>query len=235
MVPHRLILPLLAGLSVSPAMAADQEPDLARQVELAWAGMRSYCGSFTFAVWSQQNVALSRGKTCWQRPDRLLTETDSPLGPVVEIRDGQEVWYYDPARPLVVHMKAEGLPASQGLVTGQGLGELVELLQRAQQLRPLPSQVLDGRPTKVVECSFAEDQGQAVLFVDDEHGIPVAAELRSEGRAVVSYGITDLQFNPQLDDSVFRIRPLYGVPQVDISFDASAMTPAEAAKRTGLP
>ncbi len=60
--------------------------DLVAQVVAAWENTTTYCASFVFAVQGHQNLAVNTGKSCVDRRGRVLTETDGPLGPVVDIR-----------------------------------------------------------------------------------------------------------------------------------------------------
>ena len=60
-----------------------------------------------FTAYGTQNMAVFKNRSCVEPAKHILTETESALGPVVDIRMKGKAWYYDPARPVVVHLVAK--------------------------------------------------------------------------------------------------------------------------------
>ncbi len=50
-------------------------------------------------------LSLPRGKRCVEPGERILTETEGPVGPMVDIRTKEEAWHYDSAHPAVLHLQ----------------------------------------------------------------------------------------------------------------------------------
>ncbi len=132
----------------------------------------------------------------------------------------------------MVHLVAEQDSLDSAELAGTGIGEWVAQLVDASSITPLPDRVVADRPHWLVSFPAGDGQGEVVLFIDQEHLLPTAVELRQEGRALLSSGYTELVLNPQLPESTFRIRPLFNVPTVEVAWDPT-VSPAVAAD--GLP
>ncbi|MEE2749882.1 MAG: hypothetical protein VX519_00500 [Myxococcota bacterium] len=217
------------ALLVSQALAAPPS-DLVSQVQAAWQATNSYCADFVFAVHGNKNMAVSKGRTCMEPAKRVLTETESPLGPVVDIRMKGEAWYYDPARPVVVHFISE-----QGAVApGEGLGEWVEMLANTGSYTPLEDILIDGRLHWRVSYVLEESGDEVVLMIDREHRLPTAMELRKDGAPLLSNGYVKLAVNPVIPDSYFQIRALVNAPTVEVQWDPNR-APSEVAAEVEAP
>jgi len=224
---------LLALLLLLHSADAASTTERLAEIQSAWRATDAYCGSFILALYGQANAAISTGSTCWSRADRIRTETDSPLGPVIEIRGDREVWYHNPARPVVLHFKASAdLDTPSTREVGEGIGELVALLVAAPSLEALPDTDIAGRPTWAFQTPRGRDE--AVIFVDAARRLPVALELRRDDKPVMSYGLAELEVNLPLPESVFTIEAPEGYPVVDMVFDPNVETPSEAAGRAPL-
>jgi len=216
-----------------PLAVAKPPADLVEKVNSAWQETRNYCGSFVFAVYGKSNMAANTGKACVDRKGRVLTETDGPLGPVIDIRLPGEAWYYDPSRPVITHLIAkEG--SEDPARPGQGIGEWVELLNDATSTRPLKDQTIDGRKHWLVELHSEESANITVLFIDQKLKLPTALELRKDDKPLLSSGYTSLSLNKDLPEAYFQIRPLFNVPTVEISWDP-AESPADASQKVDSP
>ncbi len=212
-----------------PLSIAAQPVDLVDRVVQAWDNTRAYCASFVFALHGRENTGVNTGKSCVDRSGRILTETDGPLGPVIDIRLPGEAWYYDPGRPVVVHLLARTGALEPLEMAGQGIGEWVEVLTEGRFIRPLADRDIGGRAHWVVEVTPQEGEGTTVLFIDQEYSLPTALELRRDGVALLSSGYTGLVLNPEIPDAYFQIGPLFNVPTVEVEWDPN-MPPAQAAR-----
>jgi outer membrane lipoprotein-sorting protein len=223
----------LFPLMVSVATGAPPG-DLVEQVQAAWKSTTAYCGAFVFAAHGTRNMAVSKGRSCVEPAKRILTETEGPLGAVVDIRMKGEAWYYDPARPVVVHLVVKDGATDSGSAPGEGIGEWVELLAKADSFTSLEDIPINGRPHWRVMFPMPENGSEVVLMIDQEYRLPTAMELRKDGRPLLSSGYTDLAMNPDIPDSYFRIRPLFNVPTVEIEWDPS-VAPSDAAEQVRVP
>ena len=215
-------------------VAADPPRDLAQQVQGAWSNITAYCGAFALAAHGKKNMRVTKGRSCVVPSQRILTETEGPLGPVVDIRLEGEAWYYDPARPVVVHLVAKEGSTESGSGLGQGIGEWVAMLSKAETVTSLEDIPIKGRPHWRVMFPLVESASEVVLMIDQEYRLPTAMELRKDGRPLLSSGYTGLAMNPDIPDSYFRIRPLFNVPTVEVEWDPST-APSDAAERVELP
>ncbi len=212
-----------------PVVLAAPPPDVVDKVRAAWDATQAYCGSFVFAVHGQEHMAVNTGKSCVDRGGRILTETDGPLGPVIDIRLPGEAWYYDPSRPVVVHLIAKSDETYPDEVAGQGIGEWVTLLEGAESFDTLQDKTIEERPYWLVEVAMGEGDQSAVLFIDQALLLPTALELRKNDAALLSSGYTGLSINPELPDAYFRIRPLFNIPTVELAWDLT-LSPSQAAE-----
>jgi len=230
--PARYLLPCLALLA-APATALADPPDVGERLQIvksAWEDTRGYCGTFMLAIYGKQSAGLSTGTTCWDRSGWIRTATDSPFGPVIEIRGDKEVWYHDPARPVVIHLTASEAMDIETRQVGKGVGEVVEMLLQARDVQAMPDTDIGGRGAWAF--SFERGAQGVVVFVDAEHLVPVALELRNaQDKPVLSYGLVELQHNPDLSSETFTIEAPEGYPVVDLTFDPNREAPADAAKR----
>ena len=233
--PVSFVLPLVALLLSAPAPALAGSSDVQERlqtIERAWEGTRNYCGTFLLAIYGKKNAGMSTGTTCWDRSGWIRTETDSPFGPVIEIRGDKEVWYHDPARPVVIHLKASADMDIETRQVGKGLGEVVDMLLQARDVQSMPDTELGGRDA----WAFTFERGSqgVVVFVDAEHKLPVALELRNaQDKPALSYGLVEFRHNPDLPPESFTIESPEGYPVVDLTFDPNQEAPADAAKRSG--
>jgi len=221
---------LAFALLLSAPASASETQDRLQTVKRAWDNTSGYCGTFLLVVYGKKNAGMSTGETCWDRSGWIRTETDSPLGPIMEIRGDKEVWYHDPARPVVIHLKASADMNIETKQVGKGLGEVVDLMLQAGDVTQMPDTDINGRPTWAF--SFERGPQGIVVFVDEEHKLPVGMEVRNaQDKPAMSWGLVELQHNLAFPDNAFILEAPEGYPVVDLTFDPNDEAPADAAKR----
>jgi len=213
---------ITASLSIA---SAGSTANRINAMEDAWSKVDAYCSRFVVSFHSDAQSTMSLGKTCWSKAGQIRTELQSSQGPIIEIRGEREVWYHNPARPVVVHLSASSDFDLDTKQIGRGIGELIDLLSKANNVRDLGSVELGGQKTWRFEVP--RKTGNVIVFVDAKKRLPVAVELRTEDRPLMSYGFTDLMVNPQIPKDFFTIKTPENYPVVDLHFDPKTNTPSE--------
>ncbi len=217
-------------LGVMAVANASTTADRIDSMQRAWTQVEAYCSGFVLGFHGETGSALSMGKSCWEKSGRIRTDTRSTSGDIVEIRSDRELWYYNPAQPVVLHVTASeefGIDTKQ---VGRGIGELVELVASSSEVRQMPSAEVDGRETWLFRVP--KDSGtEVIVFVDARTRLPVALELRQGGHAVMSYGFLNLEINPSLPSSFFSIEALPSHKVVKLDLDPRHSSPADVARQ----
>ena len=171
----------------------------------AWSEVDSYCVDFVMTLHSDADSAISTGERCWDRRGVLRTETQVEGGSILDIRSERELWYRSPEQAKVLHVRADqSIPWTGGQV-GQGLGELVALLE-SPRLQRQEDVELGGRVYWHFEI---ETQGgvEAVILADQAIRLPSALEIYRDGQPVMSVVYRHLSLDPFLPEGFFSIQP----------------------------
>jgi outer membrane lipoprotein-sorting protein len=223
---------VLAGFGLFSFSAWSQPPaDLMSQMDSSWGNTASYCGNYVLAVYGERNVVVTRGRRCVEPGERILTETEGPLGPVVDIRTKEDAWYYDPAHPAVLHLRPIEGGASPVEKPGEGLGNWVKMMKNAKKWEALEDVSIQGRLHWRILLPKGDTGNEMVFLVDAEYHLPTAMELRQKNRPLLTMGFTGLEINPELPDRYFKIRPLVNVPRLEIQWDPSQSIDATIQER----
>jgi len=219
------MIPLLPMAALSAALASPPS-DWLDQVKTTWESTTSFCGKVVFAVHGTDEALITTGKRCVQRDRGLVTETDTPLGVAVDIRLAGEAWLYDPMNPVGIHLIAAEGSASPVKAPGNDIGEWVEMLsQRSDQLELLEDIEISGRTHWRVRLPQVKEGLDAIFMVDPEQRLPIALELRTADRPVLSAGYSNLTRNLEIPDTHFRLPALFHAPILEVEWD-----PAQDAK-----
>jgi len=217
-------------LGMTAVVSAGPNSERIDSMQKAWAEVDAYCSDFVLGFHGGSGSALSMGKSCWEKSGRIRTDTRSTLGDIVEIRSERELWYYNPAQPVVLHVTASqdfGVDTRQ---VGRGVGELVDLVSSSPDVRQMPSAEVDGRETWLFRVPKDSDT-EVIVFVDARSRLPVALELRQGGHAVMSYGFMNLKTNPALPASFFSIEALPDHQVVKLDLDPRYSSPEDLARK----
>lgn len=210
-------------MAVLSTALASPPPDWLDQVKTTWESTTTYCGKVLFAVHSTDQALVTTGKRCVERNRGILTETDTPHGVAVDIRLAGEAWLYDPFNPVGIHLIA----AKGGEPPGNDIGEWVELLsQRSDQLELLDDIEIGGRAHWRIRLPQVKDGLNAIFMVDPDVRLPIALELRTSDRPVLSAGYSNLTLNLEIPDTHFRLPALLHAPILEVEWD-----PAQDAKK----
>ena len=130
-------------LGVMTVANASTTAERIESMRRAWSEVDAYCSDFVLGFHGGTGSALSMGKSCWENSGRIRTDTRSTVGNIVEIRSDRDLWYYNPAQPVVLHVTASedfGVDTKQ---VGRGIGELVELVASNPEASQMPSAKVD--------------------------------------------------------------------------------------------
>jgi hypothetical protein len=213
----------LFPMAVLSAALASPPPDWLDQVKTTWESTTTYCGKVLFAVHSTDQALITTGKRCVEPNRGILTETDTPHGVAVDIRLAGEAWLYDPFNPVGIHLIA----ANGGEPPGNDIGEWVELLsQRSEQIELMEDIEIAGRAHWRFRLPQVKDGMNAIFMVDPDVRLPVALELRTPDRPILSTGYSNLTLNLEIPDTHFRLPALFHFPILEVEWD-----PAQDAKK----
>ncbi len=198
-----------------------------------------------------QGIQMSATAEIWEKlPNKVRVEVRDASEPdllgTVLVSDGQQGWYYEPARNAVMVGQADEVetPLPQQMLT-----ELQDVLQEVLEVSNVElvdSDITEvaGHPVYALELTPKEDaeqqlfpgNGSAMLWVDKEQWIVLRAEYQGGtfGEGVME--VNSFELNPGLPESLFTFEVPEGAEVVDLeSQQPVPVTLDEARELAGFP
>ncbi len=196
-----------------------------------------------------QGIEMSATAEIWEKSPnkvrvKVLEASEPDLVGTILVSDGQQGWYYEPARNVVMVGSADEVETP---LPQQMLSELERVLQQVLEVSNVelrPDEEVIGRQTYVLELSPKEDaeqqlfpgNGSATLWVDQEQWIVLKATYDGGTFGQGTMVVQEFEMNPGLDEDLFTFQVPDGAKVVDIeSQQPVALTLDEARAQAGFP
>lgn len=201
------------------------------------------------ATVNAQGIEMRVKAEVWEKsPNKVRAEileaSEDRFTGTILVSDGQQAWYYEPARNQVMVGAPEGMetPLPQEMLAE--LQDAVQQVLDASDVELLGSETVAGREAYMLLLTPKEDTDQQVLpgdgavtiWVDQEQWFILKATY--EGGALGQGGMEVLGFelNPGLDDALFTFQVPEGAELVEVDDQGPVpLTLDEARQQAGFP
>lgn len=205
--------------------------------------------AFVVAEVNAQGIKLSVRAELWeQAPDKaraeVLEASQASLVGTMLVSDGENGWFYEPARNLVTVGAVEDLdtPLPQEVLVG--LQEIIQQVLNATDVELLGEETVAGREAYKLEASPKEDgtehlfpgNGTATVWVDKDQWIVLKATYVASAFGQGTLEVQSFELNPGLSSDLFAFEVPEGATVVDV--EAQQPVPLsldEAREQAGFP
>jgi outer membrane lipoprotein-sorting protein len=194
-----------------------------------------------------QGVEISATAEIWEgAPNKvrvqILQSSDPDLAGVLAVSDGQQAWYYEPAKNRVQVAPAGQIemPLPQQL-----LGSMQEAIQQvleASNVELAGEETVLGREAYKLVLSPKEGttqelypgNGTATLWVDKEQWFVLKAAYQADAFGQGSMEVQSFELNPGLADDLFRFTPPEGTELEEVHIEVPEPLTLDQAKAQAL-
>lgn len=204
---------MLLVFTVAVAEELTTEEIIAR-VKAAYAGARTFTCDIrrvtASAMLGQRRVM--RGTMTSLLPDMFRIDYVSPFSQSL-VCDGETVWLYTPMNNQVIVSSVDDYEEREML------GDLIGYFERDYTYELMGEEEVDGRLTVVLRMS-ALSAGNAYpngrIWIDRETWLPAEVELTDDLGNTISYRLSNIRLNAEVDRSLFSFTPPAGVEVVEV-------------------
>ena len=200
-------------LSVLPHAHAGWEEAVIFGLRDQWERVEAWCAGFLLTVHADEGTVALAGRQCQDTRGRWRTELDGPDGPLVEVRDLDQVWRFDPRDGVIVHVRRAGEQPPEELKPTSHAdtllhldpGDVITLFEQGTAFENLGFRDLGAREVRLFSATLPEGD-TAFVFVDRASGLPTAWEQRTaDGELVLTWQLDGLVVLDELPDAWLRI------------------------------